>query len=283
MTFTPLNSCPIKTLVALVTLLLALASPARADNDIVPTDFAAADVNIGERLFLETRFSQYFFTNSGGDVNLETANAVPPGDPLVATLETITGSVPGPFAGQAMNCRQCHLVDEEGYGAFGNQTLGNRTYADFARRSPIPVRDDGRTQTPRNAMTLVDAFIPRNVPVFLHGDGQFASAHDLIIGTLTGRNYGWQPGENATAVHHIATIIRNDNAQGYLAVAARDARWRFEVTYLATYANIFSGFTNYHGSYVTDPRSLTTQLISPQYRLDMRFVPMNKFLMPLPR
>ncbi len=57
-------------------------------------------------------------------------------------------------------------MDEEGYGQFGNQTLGNRTYADFTQRSPVPLRDDGLTQTPRNALTLVDALIPRDVPLF---------------------------------------------------------------------------------------------------------------------
>ncbi len=245
--------------------LLLLACRVRADNDVFPTDFDSADVNIGERLFLETRFSQYFFTNCGGNVNATIA-----GDPVVATLMTTSGSVPGPFAGQAMNCRQCHIVDEEGYGDFGNLTLGNRTYADFARRSPVPSRDDGQTQTPRNALTLVDALIPRNTPLFLHTDGQFASVHDLIIGTLTGRNYGWKPGEYATAVHHIANVIRNDDGAGYLAFFARDARWRIEYTDLDTYANVFSGFTNYNGSYITDPRSLTDFLIAPQYVLDMR-------------
>jgi hypothetical protein len=268
-----LNIC-----VFLSAMLVAVVSRTQADNDIFPTDFAEADVNIGERLFLETRFSEYFFTNSGGDANPENANALIPGDPVVATLKTTSGFVPGPFAGQAMNCRQCHLVDEEGYGPFGNQTLGNRTYCDFAQRSPIPLRDDGRTQTPRNSPTLVDAFIPRDTPLFLHSDGQFASAHDLIIATLTGRNYGWKPSEYATAVHHIASIIRNDDGTGYLATEARDSRWRIEDTYLATYQNIFSGFTNYEGSYITDPRSLTDFLISPQYQLDMRYATDDQIL-----
>jgi hypothetical protein len=251
---------------ALLLLMLQVLAGAVQAGDVFPTDFAAADVNIGERLFLETRFSQFFFTNSAGN-----PNAMPPGDPVVATLKTSTGSVPGPFAGQAMNCRQCHLVDEEGYGPFGNQTLGNRTYADFARRSPIPLRDDGRTQTPRNALPLVDALIPRSTPLFLHNDGQFASAHDLILGTITGRNYGWEPQEYATAVQQIVSIIRNDNGMGYLATEARGGRWRVEDTYVATYANIFAGFTNYEGSYVADPRVLKEFMISPQYRLDMRY------------
>jgi hypothetical protein len=235
-------------------------------QDKFPTDFAAADVNIGERLFLETRFSQYFFTNCAGDDNAEI-----PGDSIVSTLRTATGHVPGPFRGLAMNCRQCHLVDEEGYGPFGTNILGNRTYADFARRSPIPPRADLRTQTPRNSPTLVDSFIPRNVPLFLHLDGQFASAHDLIIGTLTGRNFGWLPSEYATAVHHIANVIRNDDGAGYLATEARDSRWRLEDTDLATYSNIFADFTNYDGSFITDPRTLKAFLISPQYALDMRY------------
>jgi hypothetical protein len=234
-------------------------------QDKFPTDFAFADVNIGERLFLETRFSQYFFTNCGGDVNAEI-----PGDPTVSNLLTTTGYVTGPFRGLAMNCRQCHLVDEEGYGPFGTNVLGNRTYADFAQRSPVPPRDDNRTQTPRNSTTLVDAFIPRAVPLFLHHDGQFTSAHDLIIGTLTGRNYGWKPEEYSTAAHHIANVIRNDNGAGYLATEARDSRWRLEDTDLATYWNIFGDFTNYDGSFITDPRTLSAFLISPQYALNMQ-------------
>ncbi len=245
-------------------LLFAAFFPAHADNDFLP-DFAGADLNIGERLFLETRFSQYYFTNSGGD-----ANKSIPGDPVVSRLETTTGFVPGPFAGQAINCRQCHLVDEKGYGEFGDHTLGNRTYADFARRSPMPLRDDARTHTTRNAQSLVDALLPHSGPLFLHHDGQFATVHDLIIGTLTGRNYGWKPEEYATAVHHIASIIRNDDGLGDLALFARGGRFMIELPGYTAYPNVFSGFTDYQGSYLFDPRALVPDLISPQYRLDMR-------------
>jgi hypothetical protein len=254
----------LNSLIAVLAMILSAMAVHAQDN--FPTDFAAADVNIGERLFLEPRFSEFFFANCGGD-----DNAAIPGDPTVSTLRTITGHVAGPFRGQAMNCRQCHLVDEEGYGPYGTNILGNRTYADFTTRSPIPPRDDNRTQTPRNSPTLVDSFIPRKVPLFLHLDGQFASAHDLIIGTLTGRNYGWKPEEFSTAVRHIANIIRNDDATGYLATEARGSRWRLEDTDLATYGNIFANFTNYDGSFITDPRELKMFLISPQYKLDMRF------------
>lgn len=249
-------------------LLLAGAYSASASDNDFPTDFLGADANIGERLFLETRFSQYYFTNSAGD-----ANANIPGDPTVSMLTTTNGQVPGPFAGQAMNCRQCHLVDEKGYGPNGDGTLGNRTYADFARHSPIPMRDDGRVQTPRNAQVLVDALIPRNGPLFLHYDGQFASAHDLIIATLTGRNYGWKPDEYQTAVHHIASIIRNDDGMGYLVTQARGGQFNRVVGGTAlpgemSYGNIFSGFT-LAGDFLYDPRSLTPVLISPNYWMNV--------------
>jgi hypothetical protein len=251
---------------------LVLPLSVRADND-APTDPLGADFIVGERLFLETRFSQYFFTNCNGD-----ANAIIPGDPSVETLKTTTGDVRGPFAGLAMNCRQCHLVDEKGYGDFGDHTLGNRTYADFTRRSRVPPRGDGLVRTTRNAPTLVDAFIPRDTPLFLHHDGQFASAHDLIIGTLTGRNFGWKPEEYATAVHHIANIIRNDDATGYLATQARGGRFQIEDGSLATYSNIFAGFTDYNGNYIWDVRALIPDLIAPQYQLDMRYATDDQIL-----
>ena len=157
--------CHFKNRLSAVLIILVWASivHVQADNDLPPTDFAAADVNIGERLFLETRFSQSYFAQAGDDANLDAA-----GDPVMALLQTTGKPVPGPFAGQAMNCRQCHLVDEEGYGEFGNHTLGNRTYSDFTRRSPLPLRDDGRTLTPRNSPGLVDALLPHAGPLFLH-------------------------------------------------------------------------------------------------------------------
>jgi hypothetical protein len=99
-----------------------------------------AEVAIGERLFLETRFAQHFFALSGGDVN-----AAVPSDPVVDETVTTAPPLPGPFAGLSMTCRSCHLVDEQGGVAGG----GHRTYADFARRSPVPERADGERVTVR--------------------------------------------------------------------------------------------------------------------------------------
>ena len=167
-----------------------------------------ATVAIGERLFLETRFSQYFFAHSGGDANA----TLPSGDPVVDTTVTANRPLPGPFAGHAINCRACHLVNEHRDAGFGN-----RTYADYARRSPVPVRSDGQTVTVRNTPPMVNSTAPREHDLFLHWDGEFVSGEDLVRGTLTGRNLGWLPGEQVQAVKHIAHILRDDKGRGPLA------------------------------------------------------------------
>lgn len=166
-----------------------------------------AEITIGERLFLETRFSE-FFARSTPDINQFRA-----GDPAVEVTHTTGAPLPGPFAGQAMNCRSCHMVDEHVETPGG----GMRAYADFARRSPIPERGDGNTVTLRNSPTLVSIF--RNVgraQVF-HVDGEFSSMTDLVIGTFTGRNFGWLKDEKKEAIAHIAKVIREDDGKGPLA------------------------------------------------------------------
>ncbi len=191
----------------LSTLIFALAGLLTADVARGQDDTDPPEQSIGERLFLETRFAQFFFTNSAGNANAP----LPSGDPVMDTTVTTGQPLAGPFAGQSMNCRACHLVDER------NGTLGNRTYNDFARRSPIPAREDGRTVTPRNSPPLVNALIARSGPAFLHFDGEFTTAKELIQATLTGRNYGWLPQEQKAAVAHIARIIREDDGTGELA------------------------------------------------------------------
>lgn len=173
----------------------------------VPQFEDPAEVAFGERLFVETRFAQFYAAQSPASVNAELAS----GDPAVASLPTLTSPLPGPFAGQSISCRQCHLVDEQITGA------GARTYADFARRSAIPAREDGATQTVRNSPALVNATVPRANALVLHADGEFTSTAELARATLTGRNTGWLPGEEAQAVAHIARVIREDDGSGALA------------------------------------------------------------------
>jgi hypothetical protein len=212
--------------------------------------------NIGERFFLETRFSKYFYDHSGGNANFVLTN----GDPVMDLTATINGPLPGPFAGQAMNCRACHLVEE-------HESVRNRTYADFAPRSPIPANGDGRTHAPRNSIDMVNSLLLHSTPLFLHYDGQFVTAQDLIISTFTGRNFGWKPSEYATAVAHIVHIIREDNASGGL--AQQYGGW--------TYAQAFAGGAQIEPQYRILPAySLDdvsiTNTADPKYVSDERII-----------
>ena len=134
---------------------------------------------------------------------------LPAGDPVLDDTQTIDQPLPGPFAGLTMNCRTCHLVDEHVSAPGG----GMRTYADFARRSPLPERADGKLTTPRNSPPLVNATLDRPDGLLLHFDAEFATLADLIAATFTGRNFGWLPGQKAEAMHHIAAVVRGDNGQ----------------------------------------------------------------------
>ncbi len=160
-----------------------------------------APIALGERLFLETRFAQYYLAHGQG------------GDPVMDSTETPDGSLPGAFAGQSMNCAACHLVDQQ----LDSTAGGMRSYNDFARRSPIPWREDGRTHAVRNSPPLVNASLPRAGGDLFHFDGEFATLQDLVKGTYTGRNYGWLPSEQEQAIRHFAAVIRHDDGSGELA------------------------------------------------------------------
>ena len=161
------------------------------------------EVQLGERLFRETRFSQLFFARA-----VDPNRALGEGDPALARTMRANGqSFVGPYAGFGMNCASCHLVDELDAVA----GAGTRSYSDFARRSPIPAREDGRTLTPRNSPTMVDVTLARDHAMALHFDGEFGSIEDLVVGTLTGRNFGWLPTEHAIALAHVANVVRHDD------------------------------------------------------------------------
>ena len=236
-------------------LLLFLVSAVGGTSDPVtasarsaaPTDVDTdpPEVQLGERLFLETRFAQFFFANSGGDVNQPLAA----GDPVMNEIQTTRAPLPGPFAGQSMNCRQCHLVDE----FITTSPFDVRTYGDFASRSPIPRRrGDSHTTTARNAPPLVNASLARDVPPIFHFDGEFPTIEDLVIGTFTGRNFGWQPTEVATATAHIASVIRDDDGNNAPAHSFSSPGVPYRVLFLGT-----------------DP-SIPPQLVIPvQYRIDV--------------
>ena len=172
----------------------------------VATGTPGAEQAVGERLFMDTRFAQAFkaFLDAGGDVNDPNA-----GDPVVDSVETTGAPITAeaPFKGMSMNCRSCHFVDDLLTAPGG----GMRTYTDFAVRSPIPDRGDGKTHAPRNSPPLVNAGVDRPGGMLLHFDAEFNSTEDLVAGTFTGRNFGWLPGERAQAIAHIAQVVRDDD------------------------------------------------------------------------
>jgi cytochrome c peroxidase len=215
-----------------------LAPAAPTESDATPP----AD-SIGEALFLDTRFGQYFAAN------MTSVNApLAVGDPVVNQVQTLNGPLAGPFAGQAINCRSCHFVTE----FQGVSGAGNRTYSDFTTRSPIPRRQaNGFDHTPRNSMQMVDSFTSRSGPVFLHFDGEFASAEGLVVGTLTGRNFGWDPSQGNEALAHIAQVIREDDGSSQLAADRLNG---------LSYAVLFKG---------TDSRIPASLLLPAAQRLDV--------------
>src|SRR5215469_574173 len=214
----------------------------KAPDPLQEAEGAPADQNVGERIFVDTRFAEYFAENMTG-VN----DALPTGDPVVEEVNTPIGWVPGPFAGESINCRSCHFVTE----FMDVKGVGNRTYADFVGHSPMPRQINGINSTPRNAMQMVGSLQSHNGPTFLHFDGEFATPEDLVMGTITGRNFGWAPEQYQQAIAHIARVIREDNGNN----AGSNT-----YTHGISYAKIFLG---------TDPSIPSDSRLPAQYLMDV--------------
>jgi cytochrome c peroxidase len=213
----------------LITALLCLSTAILNAEELDPPEI----VN-GERLFIETRFAQFFYQylENGGDTN----KPMQEGDPVLNKTVRFFGLPPyqipftdSPYAGQSINCRTCHMVDEH----VEQSELGMRAYSDFAARSPVPTREDKQTTVVRNSPSLVHASIARN-NFIMHSDGEFSSLKQLIIDTLAGRNFGWIPGEKQLAINHVCRIIKEDNGNNDLAKEFGEL----------SYTEMFSGTTN---------------------------------------
>ncbi len=231
-------------LLGLVTTIVAFPADVQALDD-GSLSFKDAEVRLGDRLFFETRFSQFYFANADGDSNA----TLPKGDPLMEKVPVVLGEdLPGPFAGQGINCRQCHL----GSDFLPEHLRAGRTYGDFSRRSPVPNRDDGQTVATRNSPIMIDIGMPREVPMLLHLDGEFVTHEDLIVDTMTGRNFGWLPTEVETAKKHIAKVVREDEGMNPRHIRDPDGNG-------IPYKTVLKG---------EDPL-LQHQLIPAEYRIDV--------------
>lgn len=215
----------------------------KAPNFPTDVDVTPAEDSIGERIFLDPRFAQYFAAQMTG-VNQSLAV----GDPVVEQVYTTSGTLPGPFAGQSMNCRSCHFVTE----FQGVSGAGNRTYADFTSRSPIPRPMNGFNLTPRNAMHMVGSLQPHTGPALLHFDGEFATPEDLVKATLTGHNFGWAPDQYPQALAQVALVVRQDDGSSQLAQDRTNG---------LSYGTLFLG---------TDSRITSDLLIPAADRIDVK-------------
>ena len=175
------------------------------------------EVELGQRLFRETRFAQFFFAHA-----LATNSPLSTADVSIANLPKGKSSFANPYK-NSINCASCHLVDEV------VDSEGMRSYSDFAFRSPVPFRkEDPHPRTLRNAPTIVGAV---GSGKFLHFDGEFTTAEDLVVAGWTGRNFGWLPQERSTAIKHLAKVLREDDGS-----FSEDKN---------PYADIFSGRSNF--------------------------------------
>lgn len=230
-------------------------------------EFKSAEIFHGERLFQESRFSQFFysFIVRGGHYN----EAIDIGDPILKKTYRFFGLPPyqipfatSPFKGSTFSCRTCHMVEEH----LSQKELGMRAYSDFASRSPLSKRNDMQTVTVRNSPVLVSSFANRENQLF-HSDGEFSTPQELIIATLTQRNFGWLPSEENIATKHICSVIKNDDGEGMLAKTFGGL----------SYKEILSGLSK-------NKEILPTKfLINEKYRVDVINVSCNETISAIAR
>ncbi len=162
------------------------------------------DVQLGEKLFKDDRFSQRFFVKAKGDYNQPLSD----GDPGLEQLDIPGATIPHPLQGQQYSCASCHLVDQA---ASEENPFAVFAYNDFAARTLVPLRDDKTKETLRNSMNLVISNLQEGKP--LHWDGEFFNGVDLTCATLVGRNMGWKSAEEAQAKQNIVNVIRKDDGR----------------------------------------------------------------------
>lgn len=97
------------------------------------------------------------------------------------------------------SCSSCHLYSED--------PEKIHAFTDSFARSWVPWRtNDPRRDGLRNTPTLFDV----SETARLHFDGEFKSLEELVKGTISGRTYGWLPGEQSDALQQIYQTVIND-------------------------------------------------------------------------
>ncbi len=222
----------------------------------------SAEILLGERLFLEQRFSKFYYSQAE---NLNDFNSpLKAGDPSLDKTVRFFGLPPyqipftkSPFKGGAFSCRSCHMVDEH----LSQKELGMRSYADFASKSPIPSSKNNTSVTVRNSPVLVSSITERE-NFLLHYDGEFSNSIDLIISTLTDSNFGWDKIDYKLARNHICNVIKNDNGNNHFS----------SVIPTYSYTELFSGNT------ASGKQLPTEYLIKESKRVDVKSVACDKII-----
>ena len=134
---------------------LAVGSLAHAGAIGRGTGGLSAQATVGERLFAEPRFAQFFQTHCAGKVNAVLAA----GDPSLETIaaSSVDGSVVKNQAPEkSLSCASCHFGAVHG-GEPGLPAKGTTLFGDFFARSPVSARSDQQLTTVRNTPPLVAA------------------------------------------------------------------------------------------------------------------------------
>lgn len=110
------------------------------------------------------------------------------------------------------SCSSCHLYSED--------PEKIHAFTDSFARSWVPWRsNDPRRDGLRNTPTLFDV----SEMAQLHFDGEFGSLEALVKGTMSGRTYGWLPGEQSDAIQRIYQTVINDTGNNTVAeISYRD-------------------------------------------------------------
>ena len=197
---------------------------------------------LGERLFNEFRFSAFFAQESRGNVNYKLTK----GSPAVEEIETLIGSAQSPFTGTATSCASCHMVDQ----GLDIDGIGMRGYNDASKRTPILYREEDRRElTLRNTPALIGLHSKYTAHSFVHFDGELNGTKATVLGNFTGRNMGWLSSEKSNAIKHLASVIKEDNGKGELALE-----------FGGSYRKIFLAM---------DPTIENDLRLDPEYRMDV--------------
>lgn len=160
-------------------------------------------INIGKRLFEDFRFAQQFYQESKANVNYRLNQGSVELDEILVNDKVYDS----PFKGQTYSCASCHMSNEFKL----DDKIFYRGHNDFAQLTKVPFRDDFKTHTLRNTISLTGIGSKWTQNRFSHYDGELKDHADTVLGNFTGRNMGWKTDEKSIALSNIIKVLREDD------------------------------------------------------------------------